>query len=125
MVHSSWSSSRCIWFRGETLVIPLDLPSITVCGRASTDMAMQLLPEANLRQLLALLPLSQRIRSAELVSKQWRQALLDQQVLSVLDFARDDLWRRQVCLLPATGPVITSKAVVPVLHNTFRESVPI
>ena len=57
---------------------------------------VQLLPEANLRQLLALLPLSQRIRSAELVSKQWRQALLDQQVLSVLDFAQDELWKRQV-----------------------------
>lgn len=97
-----------------------------MCGPASSDMAMQLLPEANLRQLLALLPLSQRIRSAELVSKQWRQALLDQQVLSVLDFARDDLWRCQVCLLPAIGPVVTGKAVVlisPVLCFSFREIV--
>ena len=58
--------------------------------------ALQLLPEANLRQLLSLLPLSERIRSAELVSKQWRTALLDQQILSVLDFSQDELWRRQV-----------------------------
>ncbi len=94
------------------LVISLDLLSIIMCGRASTDMIVQLLPEANLRQLLALLPLSQRIRSAELVSKQWRQALLDQQVLSVLDFSRDDLWQLQVCLLPANDPVVTGKTVM-------------
>ena len=61
-----------------------------------TRYALQLLPEANLRQLLSLLPLSERIRSAELVSKQWRTALLDQQILSVLDFSQDELWRRQV-----------------------------
>lgn len=57
---------------------------------------VQSLPEANFRQLLALLPLSQRIRSAELVSKRWRQALRDQEVLSVVDFASDSLWRNQV-----------------------------
>lgn len=57
---------------------------------------LQVLPEVNLRQVLALLPLSQRIRSAELVSKDWRQALRDQEVLSVVDFAQDPLWRNQV-----------------------------
>ncbi|DBA69667.1 hypothetical protein WJX79_002247 [Trebouxia sp. C0005] len=71
-------------------------PWYTRAGLVQGASGFELLPEANLRQLLALLPLSQRIRSAELVSKQWRQALLDQQVLSVLDFARDDLWRCQV-----------------------------
>lgn len=71
-------------------------PWYTRAGLVQGASGFELLPEANLRQLLALLPLSQRIRSAELVSKQWRQALLDQQVLSVLDFARDDVWRRQI-----------------------------
>ena len=57
---------------------------------------LQSLPEENVRQILALLPLSQRIRSAELVSRHWRQALRDQEVLSVVDFAQDPLWRNQV-----------------------------
>ena len=66
---------------------------------------LQVLPEANLRQVLALLPLSQRIRSAELVSKDWRQALRDQEVLSVVDFSQDPLWRNQVGLSSAGNSV--------------------
>lgn len=58
--------------------------------------ALQTLPESTLRQLLALLPLSQRIKTAELVSKHWRQALRDQEVLSVVDFSRDPLWWNKV-----------------------------
>lgn len=61
-----------------------------------TQLDLQSLPEENFRQILALIPLSQRIRSAELVSKHWRQALRDQEVLSVVDFAQDPLWRNQV-----------------------------
>lgn len=61
-----------------------------------TQLDLQSLPEENFRQVLAFIPLSQRIRSAELVSKHWRQALRDQQVLSVVDFAQDPLWRNQV-----------------------------
>ena len=61
-----------------------------------TQLALQSLPEENFRQILALLPLSQRIRSAELVSRHWRQALRDQEVLSVVDFAQDPSWRNQV-----------------------------
>ena len=66
-----------------------------------TLIAVQLLPEATLRQVLSFLPLSHRIRSAELVCKQWRQALQDQQVMSVLDFSQDELWKHQVHVQPA------------------------
>ena len=62
-----------------------------------TAISLQLLPEANLRLVLSLLPLSARIRSAELVSKQWRKALRDQEALSVIDFSADPVWKRQVC----------------------------
>lgn len=67
-------------------------------GRLDTATCLQLLPEANLRHVLSLLPLSERIRSAELVSKQWRTALRDQEALSVLDFSADPAWNRQVWL---------------------------
>lgn len=66
-------------------------------------MCLQLLPEANVRYVLGLLPLSERIRSAELVSKQWRKALRDQEALSVLDFAADPVWKRQVTLQMMCG----------------------
>lgn len=71
-------------------------PKYSSVQPAKETSVFELLPEANLRHLLAFLPLSQRIRSAELVSKQWRKALLDQQVLSVLDFSQDEIWRHQV-----------------------------
>lgn len=87
--------STRFWLRGKLLAIPALVEKLLMTFD-KFRLNVQSLPEANFRQLLALLPLSQRIRSAELVSKRWRQALRDQEVLSVVDFASDPLWRNQV-----------------------------
>ena len=81
---------------------------------------LQLLPEANLRYVLGLLPLSERIRSAELVSKQWRKALRDQEALSVLDFAADPVWKRQVTLQIMCGMLALHITHTQSLHGNMK-----
>lgn len=110
---SEFEASLCMQFRRAS-VVPASL---------KVDFVMQLLPEANLRTVLGLLPLSERIRTAELVSKQWKQALRDQEALSVVDLAADPVWKRQVYYHTAMSSCTPARPCLGWSSSMYTESV--